>query len=119
MNSKYFTEDEQVCKCCGKGADIINPVLLERLDALRELWGAPIWCTCMYRCYYHNLDVGSFPGSQHELGNAADIYVDGDYEEFYELVLKSELFTGIGYYPDEEFVHVDVRNAPSPNYYLW
>lgn len=120
MDSKYFNESEQVCHCCGQGADIINPLLLEQLDKLRAMWGGPIWASCMYRCYEHNLAVGSFPGSQHELGNAADIYVDGDYEEFYELVLESQLFDGVGYYPEDEFVHVDVRDdCTAPNDYLW
>lgn len=122
MNSKYFSEYEQVCKCCGEGAEVINPILLEQLDKLREMWGGPIWVSCMYRCYEHNLAVGSFPGSQHELGNAADIYVDGDYWDFYNLVMDSELFDGVGCYPpgEGEFVHVDVRcDATMPNYYLW
>lgn len=119
--AKYFSEDEMVCKCCGEGADLINPVLLEKLDALREKWGAPIWVSCMYRCYFHNLEVGSFPGSQHELGNAADIYVDGDWYDFRDCVLESELFTGVGEYPpgEGEFIHVDVRPAPYSNYYRW
>lgn len=34
MNSKYFKEFEQVCKCCNQGAEKINPVLLDRLDRL-------------------------------------------------------------------------------------
>lgn len=128
MDSKYFAEYEQVCKCCGEGADLINPLLLNQLDKLREMWGAPIYVSCMYRCPEHNYEVGGVYNSQHtvtedrNIVNAADIYVDGDYEEFYQLCLDSELFDGIGYYPpgDGEFVHVDVRDqAQSPNWYLW
>ena len=53
-------------------------------------------------------------------GLAADIYVDGDYEEFYRRVRGTNSFDGVGYYPVQEFVHVDVRNEGlTPNYYLW
>lgn len=83
MNAKYFDESEQVCKCCGMGADKISPVLLNRLDRLRETYGKPIYVSCMYRCPDHNAKVGGVSNSQHVLGAAADIYVDGDYEFFY------------------------------------
>lgn len=122
MDSKYFEEREQVCRCCGKGADIISPVLLEKLDTLREMWGAPIYASCMYRCPSHNAEVGGVWNSDHMKGIAADIYVDGgfaEYQEFYNLVLESRLFTGVGYYPDQEFVHVDIRHAPAPNWFQW
>lgn len=120
MNAKYFDESEQVCKCCGGGADKISPILLQRLDRLRETYGKPIYVSCMYRCPDHNAKVGGVSNSQHVLGTAADIYVDGDYEFFYHLVLGAGLFDGVGYYPYDEFVHVDVRdNGESPNTYMW
>ena len=54
------------------------------------------------------------------MGTAADIYVDGDYETFYRMVYNSRLFDGVGYYPESEFVHVDIRdNGQHPNYYIW
>lgn len=120
MNSKYFSEAEQVCKCCGEGAEKISYTLLNHLDRLREMYGHPIYVSCMYRCEQHNRECGGVSNSQHVMGTAADIYVDGDYEDFYQLVLDSELFDGIGKYKDAEFVHVDVRNGgETPNYYLW
>lgn len=120
MNSKYFKESEQVCKCCNQGAEKINPTLLDRLDRLRELWGYPIYVSCMYRCPSHNAEVGGVYNSQHVLGNGADIYIDGDYQTFYDYVLNSNLFDSVGYYPNDEFVHVDVRdNGKHPNYYRW
>lgn len=119
--SKYFDVEEITCNCgCGQGLDIVNPILLESLDKLRERYGKPIYVSCMYRCPDHNADVGGVSNSQHVLGNAADIFVSGDYHEFYNLVVNSKLFDGVGYYPDDEFIHVDVRSGGTePNGYWW
>lgn len=118
---KYFTLDEFRCKHCGCLPDNgMNKVLLERLDKLREMYGYPIIVSCGYRCPYHNAEVGGVSDSQHIYGKACDIYVNGDYQKFYNLVVQSKLFDGVGYYPHEEFVHVDVRDdGESPNYYMW
>lgn len=119
--NRYFNVHEIICHCgCRRGEDIVNPILLERLDKLRELYGHPIHVECMYRCPEHNYAVDGVGNSQHVAGNAADIWVDGDYEEFYELVINSSLFDGVGHYPDGEFVHVDVRSdGAEPNEYWW
>lgn len=119
--AKYFSNDEITCNCgCGRGLDEINPILLDCLDKLRERWGSEIMVSCMYRCPEHNRDVGGEPNSQHLLGNAADIWVDGDYHEFYNFVVNSRLFDAIGYYPESEFVHVDVRSGCTEiNEYWW
>ena len=118
---KWFKETEFACECFGELPDNgMNPILLTNLDKLREMYGYPIYVSCGYRCPEYNLEVGGVPNSQHVLGNAADIYVDGDYHKFYELVMRSRLFDAVGYCPVREFVHVDVRdNGNNPNYYLW
>lgn len=118
---KHFTLSEFRCKHCGELPPAgMNPVLLERLDKLREMYGAPIYVSCGYRCPIHNTEVGGVSNSQHVLGTAADIYIDGNYNDFYNLVINSALFDGVGYYPNSEFVHVDVRdNGVNPNYYRW
>lgn len=118
---RYFDLSEFVCHCgCGQGAMQINPVLLERLDKLRAMYGHPIYVSSGYRCYLHNREVGGVDNSQHRLGTAADIYVNGNYEDFYNLVVDSSLFDAIGYYPGGQFVHVDVRDGGCcPNTYFW
>lgn len=118
---KYFDMEEFACKCCGElPADGMNLVLLAALDQLREEYGKPIYVSSGWRCPSHNAEVGGVSNSQHVLGNAADIYVDGDYEEFYNLVLDMGLFDGVGHYPNDEFVHVDMRlNGVAPNEYQW
>lgn len=116
--AKYFDDYEFACECCGES--LINPLLLEKLDILRAEYKYPIYVSSGYRCFEHNEEIGGEINSQHLLGNAADIYVSGDYQKFYDLVIRTQLFDGIGYYPEQEFVHVDVRNSgTTPNCYLW
>ncbi len=42
MSSKYFSDYETQCHC-GCGGNIINPLLLEKLDTMREMIGGPIY----------------------------------------------------------------------------
>ena len=131
MNSEYFQDEELECHCGrhnpNNTANVINPILLERLDRLRELWGKPINVSCAVRCREHNREVGGVDNSQHVLGNAADVYIGSqternskEYHIFYGFILGTELFDGVGYYPDSEFVHVDVRNnGHTPNAFTW
>lgn len=121
----YFSMNELECKCCHK--IICSTTLKDRLNKLRELWGEPIYVSDAYRCPSHNREVHGSPNSQHVCGTAADIYVGDvnkrdtkEYHKFYGFVLGSQLFDGVGYYPNEEFVHVDVRDdGKSPNKYQW
>lgn len=118
---RHFDMSEFACKCCGRLPEGgMNPALLDGLDELREHLGRPIYVSSGYRCPEHNAEVGGVPNSQHVLGNAADIYVDYDYHELYNAAVDSESFDGIGYYPDDEFVHVDTRDdGYFPNNYRW
>lgn len=119
--SKYFSTEEMVCHCCGTLPDGgINPILLDKLDALREAIGKPIHVDCMYRCPSHNAEVGGVPNSQHLLGNAADIFVNGMSVDDLAGMAVSVGFDGIGRYYNDGFVHVDVRDdGNSPNGYTW
>lgn len=124
MNN-YFNEDELECHCCHTLK--ISPILLQRLNKLRELWGKPINVSAAYRCPKHNAEVCGSPNSQHLIGNAADIYVGDvnkrdtkEYHKFYGFILGTRLFDGVGYYEEQEFVHIDVRDyGKSPNKYQW
>ena len=83
----------------------MNPVLLDKLDYLRGAIGYPVIVSCGYRCPYHNGEVGGVPDSQHVLGNAADIYVDGlSVDELADACIKAG-FDGIGRYYSSQFVH--------------
>ena len=120
--SKYFSEAEEVCHCCGQLPENgINPILLEKLDALREAIGKPIHVDCMYRCPSHNAEVGGVPNSQHLLGNAADVLVPDGWTVDSLADLAVQLGAdGVGRYYNDGFVHVDVRDdGNSPNGYTW
>lgn len=118
---KYFTDGEFACKHCGElPVGGMSDVLMERLDALRAMYGKPIHVSSGYRCEYWNRMNGGVSDSQHRKGTAADIWVDGDYETFKDLVLASGLFDSVGVYREQEFCHCDVRNdGDTPNEYYW
>lgn len=118
---KYFSINEFRCKHCGElPPSGMNPVLLAKLDQLRELASEPIYVNSGYRCPYHNEEVGGVPNSQHVLGNAADISCDGlTVDQLADLAVEVGM-DGIGRYYDQGFVHCDVRdNGNSPNGYQW
>ena len=112
----HFYPHEVQCPCCGLVK--INPILLDSLERLRELAGnRPIPVTSGYRCPKRNQEVGGGGKSQHLLGNAADIRIVGlGVRAMFGLAEQIPAFAkgGIGVYPDESFIHVDVRpNGPA------
>lgn len=81
--------------------------LLQKLQALRDKVGRPVIILSGYRNSSYNKRVGGSPGSQHLLGKAADIVVQGCSVEELARISREIGFTGIGLY--DSFVHVDVR----------
>lgn len=110
--SKHFTEKELACKHCGLLH--IEPRLLSALEELRELADAPIYILSGYRCVTHNSKVGGAKNSLHTAGKAVDLTIKGySLKEMYQLADSVNAFYlgGIGIYPDEKFIHVDVRKG--------
>lgn len=109
--SKYFTDDELKCKCCGNLPENgIDQRLLQVLDAIREKIGKPVYLSCAYRCPPHNAEVGGVPNSQHVQGCAADILLPDDMTVDQLATIAEECGAdGIGTYYDDQFVHVDTR----------
>lgn len=118
--SKYFTDAELACKCCGcLPDDGIDPKLYELLDEIREYFGVPININCAYRCPSHNAEVGGVPNSQHVTGQAADIDASSIGVELLAEIAEQFGADGVGRYYDAQFVHVDVRAGKVGESYRW
>jgi len=101
------------CRLTGRETEI--PVkLLELLDAIQERHGdRPITVICGYRSPELNGALHSASGavakkSLHMRGLAADIKIDGVRTSALRTTARSLLAGGVGYYPSDGFVHVDV-----------
>lgn len=88
--------------------------LVAALEELRHYTHCPIYINSGFRCDQHNANVGGANESQHTKGNAADITIVGvSILEMYGYACAIPNFNngGIGLYPDQDFIHVDVRRG--------
>lgn len=112
MLTENFSREEFACKglaCCGHSAPVV-PTLVRGLQELRNALQVPVRINSAFRCNVYNKEIGSSGTSQHCIGMAADIRVDGTIPELvFEAAQLIDIFAegGIGIYDD--FVHVDVR----------
>lgn len=97
---------------------MLDPNLVQKLEALRALVGVPITVTSGYRTPAHNAQVGGAQDSQHELGKAADIVWSGIEMETAVTLAEQVGFTGIGSYADGH-LHVDVRDVQAGGVIKW
>jgi hypothetical protein len=111
--------------CRGCGFCRCHQVLVDSLEALRVIAGVPIGVDCACRCPLplpgqpptpghcgHNAKVGGVPDSEHELGMAADIKIQGmTPAQMYILALRIPAFAGggIGVAVHGGYIHVDTR----------
>lgn len=113
--SKNFSRHEFAClgeDCCDHSAPVM-PELVSGLQTLRDRVGLPLSISCGFRCRRHNKAVSRTPDSQHTLGTAVDVRCPKGFtpKQLAELAETIPVFRdgGIGVYPEEGFVHVDVR----------
>lgn len=110
----HFSVQELACRCCGRLW--IAPGLLDALEELREAAGSPITVLSGFRCPAHNRRVGGGPHSRHLTGQAADLTIAGlAPARMLALALGVGAFGrgGVGLYPEEGFIHVDLRLIPA------
>ena len=101
---KYFSENE--FNSIGCSLSDLNPVSLQRLDAMRSHYGKPIHLTSAYRSRQSELDKGRSGTSAHCTGHAFDIKCTNSRDRY--LLILSALtcgFSRIGI--GRNFIHVD------------
>ena len=110
--SKHFSLWEFACPGTLLNSTFVDSRLLLALEELRALLRQPIYILSGYRTLEHNTAIGGSTNSQHLLGKAADIIVpELNIMQIAEEAIKVEAFRlgGVGLYPLEKFVHLDVR----------
>ena len=107
---------------CRDGTDtvMVDEALTVVLQCIREHFGKPVVITSGYRTAAHNAAVGGAKSSQHLLGRAADIRVEGVSVEDVAVYAESLMpdWGGVGRYPVKAgrtigWVHVDTRQNKS------
>lgn len=103
---------------CKDGTDtvMVDEALVLLLQCIREHFGKAVVITSGYRTAAHNAAVGGAKSSQHLLGRAADIRVEGVSVEAVAAYAESLMpdWGGVGRYPVKAgraagWVHVDTR----------
>jgi hypothetical protein len=108
-----FTLREFHCRCQHSEcySTLVHPRLVDTLQTLRELVARPLVITSGFRCRLHNDRVGGRPRSFHLQGMAADIACPDSVprEELLEAARRVPAVGGLGSYPGQGYVHLDVR----------
>ena len=103
---------------CKDGSDeiLVDEALVLLLQCIREHFGKPVTIISGYRTAAHNAAVGGAKSSQHLLGRAADLRVQGVSAEDVAAYTESLMpdWGGVGRYPVKAgratgWVHVDTR----------
>jgi uncharacterized protein YcbK (DUF882 family) len=109
-----FRKEEFNCRC-GCGRNEMKPEFLERLQALRAVYGKPLHITSGYRCPQHPVEASKAQPGMHSTGLAADIGVSGsEAVEVLRLAFDAG-FRGVGVQQkgNGRFIHVDLRETPT------
>lgn len=98
---------------CRDGSDpvFVAQLLPIVLEAIRGVTGKPVVITSAYRTPDHNIREGGVEDSKHLYGMAADIYVEGVPPRELAAIARQIMpdWGGVGVYPTQGFVHIDVR----------
>ncbi|OUS03953.1 peptidase M15 [Rhodobacterales bacterium 52_120_T64] len=101
----------QEISCRGDGTIRVDEVALDKLQALREKLGVPLIVHSAYRSPEYNRKVGGAEHSMHLQGAAFDISMANHDPDVFEAAARTVGFTGFGYYPRQNFMHIDIGRA--------
>lgn len=111
---RAFADINHLMRCRVTGHEIdMDPQLVGILAQLSTLYGRTLQLVSGHRAPHAR---GTRPTSQHTLGRAADIRVQGvGIEELKKAAIRLGA-RGVGLYPEKGFVHIDVRQKTR---YFW
>jgi len=110
--SLHFSDAELACPHCHVNG--CQRELVDALEAFRVLVRRPVRINSAYRCAQHNAQAGGAGKSEHVAGMAADIRVKGMTAAQLESVALGILaIRGIGRDDRQQYIHIDVRSAPT------
>ena len=101
-----FSPRELACK--GTGQLLVDETAINKLQQLRDALGKPLIVVSAYRSPEHNRRVGGATNSYHMKGVAFDISMANQDPMEFEIMAKEVGFRGIGYYPKQGFMHIDL-----------
>jgi len=111
--SKDFEAGEFTCGC-GCQKDKVSPVLIDKLQQLRDIIDKPIIITSGYRCLAYNEHIGGAVNSPHLTGEGADLQVKGTTPITLAIIADRIDHIRLGINPSH--LHIDVR-PPNPSKY--
>ena len=112
--SEHFTTDDLRCNCKACGGSLrMSLVLVGVLEEIRAYYERRINILAGYRCEGRIKELGRSRKSYHALGKAVDIKIpDIDSKELFDFCRHfTPPIKGLGYYPDGDFVHIDMREV--------
>lgn len=120
--SEHFNDKDFACNCkyC-KGSLKISLGLIGALEFIRCSFNRRVNIIRAYRCPELNNELRGWNKSYHLEGKAADITVSGiPYEEVFKFIEKNiPEVKGLGLYPGEKFVHIDLRNSEEKQLWIY
>jgi len=115
--SENFSKLEIMCPC-SCDADKISPVLIEKLQKVRNIIGRPIIITSGVRCEFYNASIKASMNSSHipddhGIGNAVDIACTNSKDKYELVELAQKYFKSIGISKCQYggFVYLDVDRS--------
>lgn len=109
--SEHFNSRDFDCRCGECRNDIrIHLGLVGALEMIGANFRRTPKIVSAFRCEYYNDKHNIGKKNSHSKGKAVHIYVDGaKLSELYNYAKTIPEIRGLGYYPDENCIHIDTR----------